>query len=286
MALVSAAAAYAGIGLYAVFAVAPEQWLIDLALYGRVILFLALLVLAGALTYRVAAAFTLSYDLDRNGLYINWLGNRAVVPLDQILHLDIGLGAAAQGWNPLNAIGYYAGQRSLDDGRLAHRFATAPNTRALIIHTSTALYAISPKDTEAFVQDLEQRRNLGAAKSLASTVEPGRMFLYAFWHDPIVRRLLLMAFVINLLVMGLLAARYNDLALIIQMRYNATGDVVAMLPRHEALFMPFAAFLLSLVNMVLGLLLYRSQMLGARLLQAASVLVQILFGIAVITVLR
>lgn len=286
LAITIGATAYVAGQLRTILAVPPEQWPVDLALYLRVLLFGALLLLCGALLYRVAASFTLSYDLDRNGLYINWLGNRAVVPLDQISHLDIGLNEKARGWNPLSAISYYSGQRRLDDGRLVHRFATAPNQRTLVIHTAEALYAISPRDTEGFVQDLEQRRNLGAAKSLSSAVEPGRMFLYAFWHDPTVRTLLIAAFAINLLVLGLLSARYGSLNPMIEMRYNATGQVTALQPRHDALFLPMAAFLLSLVNTALGLILYQSQRLGARLLQGSSVVVQLLFGIAVITILR
>jgi len=286
LAITIGAAAYVAVQLRTILAVPPEQWPVDLVLYFRVVLFGALLMLCGALIYRVAAAFTLNYDLDRNGLYINWLGNRAVVPLDQISHVDIGLAEVTRGWSPLSAIGYYSGQRRLEDGRLVHRFATAPNDRTLIIHTPEALYAISPRDTEGFVQDLEQRRNLGAAKTLASIVEPGRMFLYAFWHDPTVRRLLIVTFAINLLVLGLLAARYGSLSPMIEMRYNATGQVTALRPRHDALFLPLAAFLLSLVNTALGLIMYQSQRLGARLLQGASVVVQLLFGIAVITILR
>ena len=286
LAITIGAAAYVASQLRTILAVPLEQWPVDLALYGRVVLFGALLVLCGALLYRVAAAFTLSYDLDRNGLYINWLGNRAVVPLDQISHVDIGLGEAARGWSPLSAIGYYSGQRRLEDGRFVHRFATAPIDRALVIHTAEALYAISPRDTEGFVQDLEQRRNLGAAKSLTSAIEPGRMFLYAFWHDPTVRMLLIVTFAINLLVLGLLFAHYGSLSPMIEMRYNATGEVTALQPRHDALFLPLAAFLLSLVNTAGGLILYQSQRLGARLLQGASVVVQLLFGIAVLTILR
>lgn len=279
------AASSMGLQLARIFAVPPATWPFGFALYGQIVLFLGLLILCGALAYRVAAAFTLSYYLDRNGLYINWLGNRAVVPLDQISHVDVGLGSVGS-WNPLNGIGYYSGQQRLDDGRIVHRFATARANRCLVIHTDEALYAISPSDTEEFVQDLEQRRNLGAAKVLTAVVEPGRMFLYAFWHDRTVRTLLLVAFAINILMLGMLAARYPDLAPMIEMRYNASGEVTGLRPRYDALFLPMAAFLLSLINTVFGLLLYRQQQLGSRLLQGASVMVQILFAVAIATIIR
>ncbi len=46
----------------------PEGWPVTLGLYWQIVGFLVLLLLAGALAYRTLAAFTLSYELDRNGL--------------------------------------------------------------------------------------------------------------------------------------------------------------------------------------------------------------------------
>src|SRR5688500_15629200 len=68
----------------------PESWPIDFGFYWRTVALLAMLLLAGALVYRIGSVFTLGYELDRNGLYITWLGNRAVVPLDQIQSVDVG----------------------------------------------------------------------------------------------------------------------------------------------------------------------------------------------------
>ncbi len=263
----------------------PETWQFDLTMYAQLVLFCGLLLLVGALTYRVVSAFTLSYELDRNGLYINWIGNRMVVPLDQIQSVDIGVIDATRRWNPLSYIGYFSGQRRTADGKLVHLFSSQPLARALTITTGDGVYAISPVDTEGFVQDLEQRRNLGATKPLASAVEPGRMFLYAFWHDRTVRALLVAAFALNLGVLALLAVRYPGLSSMVEMRFNAAGQVTEMKPRHEALFLPMAALALSLLNVGLGLFIYRGQQVGARLLQGASVIVQILFGIAVVTII-
>jgi hypothetical protein len=272
--------------LVRMFAGPPQSWPIDLAIYGRIIGVLALLVLASTLAYRVAGALTLSYDLDRNGLYINWLGNRAVVPLDQIYSVDIGLADERLPWRLFQGIGYYWGQGQLADGKRLHLFATQPPARCLVIYTTSNVYALSPADHEAFVQDLEQRRHLGATKPLTPMVESSRIFLYAFWNDRTVRVLLLLAFALNLIVLALLAARYPSLQATVPMRFNAIGQVAEPRPRHQVLFLPLAALGLSLLNTVVGLAFYRRQRLGARLLQGASVVVQILFGIAVITIIR
>lgn len=264
----------------------PEGWQINLGLYGLVVGFLALLVVAGALAYRVAGALTLGYQLDRNGLYITWLGNRAVVPLDQIQSVDVGVVARGIPWRPLQGIGYYWGRARTAEGKLLHLFATRPPARCLVIDTPAEAYAITPADPDAFVQDLEQRRNLGATKPLAPTVESSRIFLYAFWNDRTVRALIIVALVLNLLILALLAARYPQLGPTVQMRFNAAGQVAELRPRHQALFLPLAAFGLSLLNIILGLAFYQRQQLGSRLLQGASVIVQALFGLAILTIIR
>ncbi len=264
----------------------PERWQIDLALYGLFLLLLGTLLLVGMLAYRVVSAFTLGYALDRNGLYITWLGNRAVVPLEQIQQVDVGVAVRWSPWSLLQGIGYYWGRVRTADGKLLHLFATRPPRRCLIIQTADAAYAISPADPEAFVQDFEQRRHLGATKPLGFAVELSRIFLYAFWNNSTVRTLLLIALSLHLLMLALLAARYPELGATVQMRFDATGQVVDPRPRHHLLFLPLAAFGLSLVNIILGLVFYRRQQFGAQVLQGASVIVQLLCTIATFTIVR
>lgn len=264
----------------------PEVWQVNLAVYGQLLGLVGLLLLAGALAYRAASAFTLGYELDRNGLYVTWLGNRAVIPLERIQSVDLGVVPARVPWRLVQGIGYYWGRGRTADGRRLHLFSTQPMARALVIYTPEEAFAISPADHEAFVQDLEQRRNLGATKPLAATFQPSRIFLYDFWNDTTVRILLVIAFALNLAVLGVLAARYPLLEPLIRMRFDAAGQVSDLRPRHQVLFLPLAAFGLSLFNTVLGLLIYRAQPIGARLLQGASVLAQLLFGIAALTIIR
>ncbi|GAB4118365.1 MAG: PH domain-containing protein [Roseiflexaceae bacterium] len=272
--------------LVAIFRGPPEQWVIDLSLFGWMTLLLALGFVAAALAYRTAATFTLGYELDRNGLYITWLGNRAVIPLDQISSLDLGVRLEALPPLALGGLGYYWGQTTDETGRVVQLFTTEAPERCLIVHTAEASYAISPADREAFAQDLEQRRNLGATKPLASMIEPSRMFLYSFWKDATIRGLLLGSLAINLLTLAILCVRYPDLAVELAMRFDATGAVVDMRPRYQTLSIPLAAFGLTLVNTALGIALYTRQQLSARLLQGASLTVQVLFIIGLLTVIR
>lgn len=265
-----------------VFSVPPERWPIDLGLYGWVVALVALLALSGILAYRLAAVLTLAYDLDRNGLYITWLGNRAVVPLDQISGVDIGAPGASVS-TPLGLVAARSVGRTAD-GRPLYRFSTKSLPQSLVIHTPQAAYAIAPVQQDAFVQDLEQRRSLGAIKSMSAGILPGRVFSYAFWNDSIVKWSLLLALVLNLALLAALFARYPLLDTSLPMQFNLAGQPIGLRPKYQLFFMPLAAFGLALLNLALGLWLYTREQTGARLLQVATVLVQLLFAVACLTI--
>lgn len=272
--------------LIQIFTGPAPTWQISTSLFGWVLLLIVLVVIAFAIGYRTIAAFTLAYELDRNGLYIVWAGNRAVIPLDLVSSLEAGINIERSPFSLLRQIGYYGGEAVSADQRTVQLFTTLPPEQSMIVHTASASYAISPVDPEQFAQEFEQRRNLGATKPLAAAVETGRLFLYSFWSDPTVRSLLLAALILNLVGLAALTWRYPDLPAALEMRFDPTGQAADLRPRHQVLFLPLAAFGLTLVNLALGVALYRRETLSARLLQGASVTVQILFVIAIVTIIR
>ncbi|NTU83681.1 MAG: hypothetical protein HGA45_30635 [Chloroflexales bacterium] len=262
----------------------PVSWPINGALFLQGLACLALLLTTGAVGYRVAAALTLAYAVDRNGLYIFWLGNRAVVPLQAIESVESGL--RAPGATPFLSLGYFHGRVRLPDGRTLHRFSTVPITQALVLHTAADSYAISPQESDVFVQDLEQRRRIGAIQQLAPGVEVGRAFFYAFWDDRTVRWALGVAALLNLALLGWLMTIYPGLPALLDMRSDAAGAAAALAPRHQILFLPLAGVALGLLNTGLGLTLYGREPVGARLLQIASAGAQLLFAVAALTIVR
>lgn len=262
----------------------PEQWQIDIGAFGWLLLLVVSLLAAIWLAHRFIAAMTLTYDIDRNGLYIRWAGNQAIIPLERIVTIDLGAGPVFLPLGILQRVGTYWGRAFASEAPL-YLYATQPPGECLIIYTTEAAYALSPEDPEAFVQDLEQRRNLGATLPMQPSLGYSRAFHYAFWRDGIVAALVVAAVMINLLMLGLIAIAYPSLAPMVEMRFDATGEVAELRPRYQTLFLPLAAFGLSLLNTAAGLALYQRLPLGARLLQGASLVVQLLFLVAVAQIL-
>ncbi|NTV62281.1 MAG: hypothetical protein HGA65_01925, partial [Oscillochloris sp.] len=265
-----------------VLARAPEQWPINLGIYLQLLAGLALLLVAGMVAYRLAAALTLGYGVDRNGFYIFWVGNRAVIPLSQIESIDVGAALVEKGARLSQSVAYYYGRTQISEGRLAERFSTLPTAQSLILHTPGLSYVISPDNRDTFVQELEQRRRLGAIQQLIPGVDAGRTFFYAFWNDLVVRRALLIAIALGLGLLGWLAAIYPGLPTMIDLRTDAAGMAAALRPRHQILFLPLAANAILLINAGFGLSLYGRTPAGARMLQIASAFMQILFAVAIL----
>jgi hypothetical protein len=265
----------------------PERWPVDNQLYLVFLSCMALLSLSVYLAYRVAGAFTLRYALDRNGLYIRWLGNTATIPLGRITTIESGAGYdLPRGALLARSIGYYRGQLALPGGRPLQLFCSRgpdkPST--LIIHTADAAYAISPTEPDSFVQELEQRRRLGVIQQLAPTIKRGGLLSYAFWADRTVFWAVISAVLLNLLLFGIAMISYPQLPELIQLRFDQAGNLAELRPRHQILFMPLAAATIMLINAGFGLMLYSREPIGARLLQFGSIIVQILFGVALVAV--
>ncbi len=262
-----------------------ETWPINALFFLRGVAAMVALSLAGILLYRIAAALTLTYTLDRNGLYILWLGNQMIVPIQIIDQVTVGIPKTTGGFSLLKSLGYFHGQMRLPDGRTLHRFSTRSPARALVIATENEAYAISPREADAFLQDLDQRQRIGPIQPLSQGFVPGRLFAYPFWQDRMSRNGVLLALLFNLVLLGGLMLLYADLPLLLSLRTDASGAAANLVPRHQILFLPLAGLLIGLINAGLGITLFSRSVIGARMLQLASAGVQMLFIVAALTIL-
>jgi hypothetical protein len=268
------------------FSGVPAEWTVNLDFYLQFLAMLAMLICAGSTWMRFIQSQTLWYGLDRNAVYISSLGNRELVPLDQIRRLDFGIQVDKLPRSLFQGIGCYWGDTTSNDQTSVFVRSTLPISRCLFILTARGTYAISPSEIEAFVQDLEQRSNLGATKRLIPETEYGPWFNTPFWNDYSSTLLLGLAIIINVLAVGLLAWYYPTLPETIHMHFDAIGDASELRPRYQALFLPLAALGVTAVNLMGAMVCFRFEKLVARLLQAASVVVQILFAVAVLMIVR
>ena len=97
---------------------------------------------------------------------------------------------------------------------------------------------------------------------------------------------MIIACLINIIAVGLIAWYYPTLANEVEMRFDAVGGVLELRPRHQTLFLPLTALALTLANLIIAMLFFRYEKLISRMLQGASVVIQILFCVAVLMVVN
>lgn len=266
------------------FAGDPQSWQIDFGFFLQFVAMLVMLVLSAFSWLRWVQTLSLWYGLDRNAVFIGSLGNVEAVQLDAIERIDFGMKIDNLPQPLTQGIGCYWGEGTATGHDTVFIRSTLPASRCLFIVTDRATYAISPTEIELFVQEIEQLRNLGGTKRVIPDYEAGPWFNTAFWRDTSSKLLLTIAIIINIIAVGVIAWYYPNLAAEVEMRFDAVGGVLELRPRHQTLFLPLAALALTLANLLGAMIFFRYEKLISRMLQGASVVIQILFCVAVLMV--
>jgi len=282
--LAAAAAVWLLLRVVPHFASPPEHWLITPLTFLEGTGAAIMLVLAGWFGYRLLAALTLTYTLDRNGIYISWIGNRTVIPLTEVQELMVAPHAVPLPAVPYRNIGSYWGRILVGSATPLELYTTLPPARSTLIQTAHAVYAIAPREPESFVQEFGQRRALGVTQSLRPTFSEGRLFFSAFWNDPIIRTALLAGLAIVLVLFGWLSFAYANLPPTIVLGFDAAGVAQDLRPRHQILWVPLLAISFALLNTIIALSIFQRLPISARLLQIGTVPILVLFAIGTIMI--
>ena len=260
----------------------PQNWPLTLSLFGLTLATLAGFALGGVLLYRVLSALTLSYRIDRNAVTIHWLGNTAVVPMNRIAAVEIGVQARRLPNLLARSFGYRRGVGETAAATPLFLFSTAPLDQSVILATDSSSYVISPANRDTFVQEVEDRRNLGIVQGQSEGVLRTSRLSYAFWTDNVVRLCLLLGLLFNLVLWGVLSARYTGLSETVALRFDATGTIVGNVPREQILVLPLIGLLAWLANAGLGVGVYRLSRVGAVLLLVGTIVVQSLLAVSLL----
>jgi len=239
------------------------------------------------LVYRLYTLRNASYTLERDRIRLQWGWRIETIPTDVALwirpasDLEIPLPLPRLRWP-----GSILGVRRLPDGRPVE-FLASRGVGLILIGTARKAYAISPSDINAFLGAYQQLIELGSLDpSQAESIHPS--FLFARVWSAIPARLLLLLgaalSIISLVWAMIVIPRVSQISL----GFTALGQPREPLPAIQMMFLPVFSFFAYLVNGSLGLFFYRSDRNHpwAYLLWSASVLVGMLFLLAIFFILR
>jgi hypothetical protein len=229
---------------------------------------------------------TLSYRLDRNGVVIRWGGSERVVPIRDIQAIIPGdqLGSSVVDREGVRWPGHERGGGDVPGIGQTRFYATRPLTQQLILVTDGPAIAISPADSQGFLQAYGRRRELGPNRLLDRGIHYSRWLTWSLWTDQAAWVLLGAGLFINVGLFGYLFARFPGLDLQLPLHFNSLGQADRIGTKAELFSLPIIGLIIFCANLVLGLLLYRKARSGSYLLWGASAAAQALLWLATFSI--
>jgi hypothetical protein len=245
------------------------------------------LLIAGYLFNRTIGAFTLAYWVDRDGVTLVWGATRQVIPMQAIRRVQQG--ASPVGLDRLWPWHWpYTERRRLWGANVGvvNSYATRPLTEQLILVTDEECYGISPADPARFLAALQSRYALGIARPLKLELRRPPLWTWRLWRDR-AALFLIGAGLLGVLVMfGVLAFRFPSLPTDLPLHFDARGFPDRIASKTGLFALPIIGVLAWLINLIVGIWLYRGiQHMAAYLLWGGALVVQIIAGLALLNLM-
>lgn len=257
-----------------------------LNLYVMALLFVLSLPLLVLWLYWYYGLATLRYTMDRNALVIACGASRYVVPMESIRRVVRGHEVAiSQGFRGVGWPGYLMGSLRLRDLGLLLVASTEPVERQLVIVTDRMCYGVSPRRPEQFIADLATRQALGPLHLAEQAVEYVSFVAAPVWRDRWFWATVLLAFVANAALFGVIALRYPALPERLPLHFDAQGMVDRVGFKSGLIVVPTIGALSLAANGVLGTILHGRERLAAYLLAGMAVTLQVVLWIAALGIL-
>ena len=267
-------------------------WMATLAQVGPVFLLyltpaLISVPLIPLIIYRLYTLKNSSYTIERDSIRLQWGWRVERIPADDILwvrpasDLEIPLHLPRFRWP-----GAILGFSHLPDSRPVE-FLASMSRQLILIGTVERAYAISPRNTQLFIQHYQRLIELGSLNLASSeSVYPSFLFSLA-WQSRLARALFIIGalFSVTLLAAAILAVPQHPQ---ISMGLTISGAPRDPLPGVQILFLPVFSNFIYIVNGIVGLVLYRNprERPWAIILWGTSCIAAILFSGAFILILR
>jgi hypothetical protein len=209
--------------------------------------------------YRIYGLLSARYHLDRDGFRLRWGLAVEHVPLGDVLEVrlpEAGKAPLAPGrglWWP----GCVVGRRSIIGMGEVEFFATTGPEGLLLVQLPDRWLAISPTDRDGFRQAYVDVVRMGSLERIdALRLRPDFLF-NRVWADRWARVLVLTGLALALLLLGFLAFQASTLPAQVPFGFDPFGRPETLVSPTRLLLLPLIAGLCWLVDLVMGLWLYR-----------------------------
>lgn len=233
------------------------------------------------LGYRFYALLTARYTVEREGLRLRWGLRAEDIPLGDIEWVRQANDLPFELPKPrLTWPGAMLGTRRVRELGIVEFMASGVKNLTLVA-SPKRVYAISPSDPRGFIQAVQTAYELGSLHPFTPLSTQPAMFLRRIWQDRLARWLILCALVLNIGLFVLVSLTIPTHPLI-SIGFSPAGQPLPPGPPQMLLLLPILSIFTLLIDLIVGLFLYRNQeqRRASYLLYAAMVLTPLFLIIA------
>jgi len=241
------------------------------------ILTILFLVPVAFILYRCYGLLSSSYTLTRDRLQIKWGLRQEIIPLSEInwVHTPQEMPEEIP-WPFLPIPGAYLGKVHTASGETIE-FMASDIKKMIFVGTSKGVYGISPADPKEFLDGFQRVLQMGSVfEPTHQTIRPAD-WIAASWENYIARRSFVFSAVFLVLMFLWVGFRFSGLE---NSRISSTNETA--FPIRNILILPFLAGVFWVIDMGIGVRLYKSDKLKriAELIWSSGGIITFLFFIA------
>lgn len=231
--------------------------------------------------YRIFGLIVSRYQITRSAIQLQWGLRSETIPLSEVNWIRRPENMTIEvPWPPLPMPGAYVGSVPTADHNKID-FMASDVKKMLFVGTTDQIYGISPADPEQFIQSFERILQMGTLSDAERlTIRPAD-WITASYGNRIARYSLFLSLILLMLLSLWIGFRITATTTV-QLGFTAAGTPNEPIPARNILILPVLAAIFWLVNLVLGIQLYKSLSLRkcAELLWAGSPVILFCFLIA------
>jgi hypothetical protein len=236
--------------------------------------------------YRLYALANASYRLERDGLRLRWGLRVEDIPLPEIEWVRYASELPGDLPNPtLSWPGAVLGRvDSQDLGPV--EYLASDSGAMLLVATPERVYAISPEQSQDFLQAFQKAFEMGSLTPISSVSVRPAAYLSYVWQDNLARNILLTGLAITLvLFIGVSLAIPGMTSA--SLGFLPSGEPMPEGPATQLMLLPILGFFIYLVDLTVGLFFYRRDeyRLIAYMVWASGVTALLLLGLATLLIL-
>jgi hypothetical protein len=233
------------------------------------------------IAYRLFDLLHLRYEFDRNRLMIVTAATRQIVPMQSIERVIDGQGTDLQARiRGLVWPGCFVGSGDVGGVGLTLFYGVTRAREQTIIVTPSLAYGISVPDMDLFQDVFLACQGLGPATEVRQESIQANYVRWPIWTDRVAQVVLAGGILLSALLFAILLFRYPHLPNLLPMHYDAAGRVDRIAPRGEVFDLPIIGLIAWATNSVLGAVFYRRERMVSYLAWSGTLVVQVLFLLA------